>query len=70
MSSIALSFNNVDLTTIDRNDGQLWVTSADLAKALNYKRSDRVTQIYNRNADEFTDSMSGIISSPQNPNLR
>ena len=70
MSSIALSFNNVDLTTIDNGDGQLWVTSADLAKALNYKRSDKVTQIYNRNADEFTDSMSDTISSPQNPNLR
>lgn len=58
MSSIALSFNNVELTPVDRNDGQIWVTSADLAKALNYKRSDTVSRIYNRNADEFTDSMS------------
>lgn len=57
MSSIALSFNNVDLTTIDNGDGQIWFTSSELAKALNYKRSDKVTQIYNRNADEFTDSM-------------
>lgn len=57
MASIALSFNNVDLTPIDNGDGQIWVTSSELAKALNYKRSDKVTQIYNRNADEFTDSM-------------
>lgn len=70
MSSIALSFNNVDLTPIDNGDGQIWVTSSELAKALNYKRSDKVTQIYNRNADEFTESMSDTISSPQNPNLR
>ncbi|WP_413520583.1 BRO family protein [Psychrobacter glacincola] len=58
MASIALSFNNVDLTTIDRNDGQIWVTSSELAKALNYKRSDTVSRIYSRNADEFTSSMS------------
>ena len=57
MASIALSFNNVDLTPIDNGDGQIWVTSSELAKALNYKRSDKVTQIYNRNADEFTESM-------------
>lgn len=57
MSSIALSFNNVDLTPVDNGDGQIWVTSSELAKALNYKRSDKVTQIYNRNADEFTESM-------------
>lgn len=57
MSSIALSFNNVDLTPIDNGDGQIWFTSSELAKALNYKRSDKVTQIYNRNSDEFTDSM-------------
>ena len=70
MSIIALSFNNVDLTPVDNGDGQIWVTSSELAKALNYKRSDKVTQIYNRNADEFTESMSDTISSPQNPNLR
>lgn len=58
MSSIALSFNNVDLTPIDNGDGQIWVTSSELAKALDYKRSDTVTKIYNRNSDEFTDSMS------------
>lgn len=57
MSSLALSFNGVDLTPIDNKDGQIWVTSSELAKALNYKRSDKVTQIYNRNSDEFTDSM-------------
>lgn len=70
MSSVALSFNNVDLTPIDNGDGQIWFTSSELAKALNYKRSDKVTQIYNRNADEFTDSMSDTISNPYNPNLR
>lgn len=69
MSSIALSFNNVDLTTIDNNDGQLWVTSKQLAEALEYKESRAITKIYNRNADEFTSSMTQNISNPHVPNL-
>ena len=62
MSSIALSFNNVDLTTIDNGDGQLWVTSKQLAEALNYKTADSITRIYNRYSDEFTDSMSQTLT--------
>ena len=69
MSSIALSFNNVDLTTIDNGDGQLWVTSKQLAEALEYKESRAITKIYNRNADEFTSSMTQNISNPHVPNL-
>lgn len=69
MASIALSFNNVDLTTIDNGDGQLWVTSKQLAEALEYKESRAITKIYNRNADEFTSSMTQNISNPHVPNL-
>lgn len=69
MASIALSFNNVDLTTIDNGDGQLWVTSKQLAEALEYKESRAITKIYNRNADEFTSSMTKNISNPHVPNL-
>ena len=62
MASIALSFNNVDLTPIDNGDGQLWVTSKQLAEALNYKTADSITRIYNRYSDEFTDSMSQTLT--------
>ena len=51
MSIVPLSFNNVDLTTIDNNDGQIWVTSSELARALEYKKTDSVTRIYNRYSD-------------------
>lgn len=61
MSSIALSFNNVDLTPIDNGDGQIWVTSSELAKALGYKSSKSITNLYNANACEFTDTMSTVI---------
>lgn len=51
-----LSFNGATLQPIAK-DGQIWMTASDLAKALGYSRSDKVTQVYNRNADEFTDAM-------------
>lgn len=70
MTIVTLSFNNVDLTPVDNGDNQIWVTASELARALGYKRSDKVTQIYNRNEDEFTASMSKTICSPHNPNLR
>ena len=63
MSSIALSFNNVDLTPVDNGDGQIWVTSSELAKALGYKSSKSITNLYNANAHEFTDSMTLVIES-------
>lgn len=60
MSSIALSFNNVDLTPIDNGDGQIWFASTDLAKALGYSRSDKVSRIYDRRKDEFTNTMTTV----------
>ena len=69
MSSIALSFNNVDLTPIDNGDGQIWVTSKQLAEALEYKRLDTVSRIYSRNADEFDSNMTALIKNPHNVNL-
>lgn len=63
MSSIALSFNNVDLVPIDNGDGQVWLTSSELAKAIGYKSSKSITNLYNANAHEFTDSMTLVIES-------
>lgn len=58
--------------------GTFWLTSTDLAKALGYKKTDAVSQIYSRNADEFTGSMSmtlnmkvnGINNSLRNKTVR
>ena len=69
MSIVPLSFNNVDLTAIDNNDGQIWVTSSELARVLGYKRLDAVSRIYSRNADEFSDDMTALVSNPHNVNL-
>jgi len=61
MAILALSFNKVDLTPVDNNDGQIWVTSADLAKAIGYKSSRSISNLYNANSCEFTSSMTEVI---------
>lgn len=64
MSSLALTFNNSPISTINHNS-QIWLTSVELAKALDYAHENAVTKIYNRYKDEFTDSMSTILPSTQ-----
>ncbi|EMO3462865.1 hypothetical protein WDN98_001344 [Klebsiella variicola] len=55
-----LSFHNVTLVPAPVADG-IWLTSADIAKALGYASSKSVSTIYSRNSDEFTGSMSMVI---------
>lgn len=55
-----LTFNDVNFNPVERN-GQIWLTSTDLAKALGYKSSDSITRIFNRNKDEFSQSMTHTI---------
>ncbi|WP_034250546.1 BRO-N domain-containing protein, partial [Arsenophonus nasoniae] len=56
-----LIFRNTILETISHN-GEIWFTSAVLAKALEYSRIDSVTRIYDRNKDEFTPGMSMTVN--------
>ena len=60
MSSLALSFNEVNFSPVEQN-GQTWLTAVELAKALGYAKSDAVTQVYERNKDEFTPSMTTTL---------
>ena len=55
--STQLVFKSHVLETTEHN-GRQWFTAATLATALGYSRGDKITQIYNRNADEFTPGMS------------
>ncbi|KPU02824.1 hypothetical protein AN697_21000 [Enterobacter cloacae subsp. cloacae] len=63
---------NIDMNIVAKSDynfqgfafnpvtegGAIWFTSTELAKALGYKKTDAISQIYARNADEFSESMS------------
>lgn len=51
-----LIFKSRTLEAIE-HEGQPWFTAATLAIALEYSRGDKISQIYNRNADEFTPCM-------------
>lgn len=62
MSSLTLSFNEVNLTPVANNDGQTWLSSSELAKALGYADHTGVNRTFNRNKDEFTPSMTQLVA--------
>lgn len=55
-----LTFNEVNFNPVERN-GQIWLTSTEIAKALGYSRTDKISNLYNRNKDEFTPTMTLVI---------
>jgi len=69
MTDLTLNFDGFELKAHNMNDGQFWVTSTQLADMLEYKQSRAVTKIYNRYADEFTETMTQTVSNPHVPNL-
>ncbi|HHX3086302.1 TPA: P22AR C-terminal domain-containing protein [Klebsiella pneumoniae] len=54
------NFHGITLNPVENVTG-VWLTSADIAKALGYASSKSVSTIYSRNSDEFTGSMSMVI---------
>ncbi|PAV02480.1 hypothetical protein CBG25_10615 [Arsenophonus sp. ENCA] len=64
-----LIFRNTILETISRN-GEIWFTSAEIAKVLQYASAKSVTNLYNQNQDEFADHMSQVIDSVTSGNYR
>ena len=64
----ALTFNDITLTPISHQNS-LWIRAVELARALGLSREDKVAQIYQRHADEFTSDMTQLIENvvePQN----
>lgn len=64
-----LTFQNITLTPA-KVDNQIWLTSGELAKALNYADTQSVTKIYERNADEFKPSMTTIAEVKTNGGMQ
>ncbi|MEQ9869209.1 BRO family protein [Pectobacterium odoriferum] len=63
MKSIAkseLAFHGVKFNPVD-HAGQIWLTSTELSRSLDYSNIRAVTGIYNRHADEFTSSMTLVL---------
>ena len=55
-----LSFGETTLAIIDRH-GEPWLTAADLARALGYSDTRKVTHLYRRHEDEFTSTMTYVL---------
>lgn len=67
--SQALSFNDVSLVPVPvNNNDNIWLRASDIANALGYQREDKVSRLYQRNADEFTPDMTQVIEILDNPN--
>lgn len=62
----ALTFNDIPLTPIPLQNS-LWIRAAELARALGLSREDKVAQIYQRHADEFTSDMTQLIENVAEP---
>ena len=62
----ALTYQNTQFDIVDLN-GQKWLRSPQIAEALGYGQANRVTDLYNRNADEFTNSMTALVKLPDLP---
>lgn len=57
-----LTFNEVNFNPVERN-GQIWLTSGEVAKALGYKSTKSISNLYSANSDEFTPAMTEVIES-------
>lgn len=55
-----LTFNGIEFQPI-KQQNQIWLTASQLAEALEYSDVRSVTKIYQRNADEFTLSMTEVV---------
>ena len=58
-----LVFNDVQFHVIDRA-GKSWVRGSQIATALQYASVQRITELYTRHADEFTDAMTAVVTLP------
>ncbi|SFB46111.1 BRO-N domain-containing protein [Azotobacter beijerinckii] len=56
----ALVFRDVEFDVVDRN-GRPWLRLPQIGVALGYANPYKVQQVYDRNADEFTDAMTGVV---------
>ncbi|MFV9998389.1 MAG: Bro-N domain-containing protein [Arsenophonus endosymbiont of Dermacentor nuttalli] len=56
-----LKFRNTLIETI-AHDGEIWFSSTELAKALEYTETDAVTKIFNRNKNEVSECMTTTVN--------
>lgn len=56
----ALTFQNTHFDVIEQHN-QIWLSAAQIGKALGYAREDSVSRIYDRNQGEFSNAMTETV---------
>lgn len=59
--STQLAFHGTQFNTVSRHNS-IYLTAVEIAHALGYKKPDAVTQIYERNCDEFSADMTETLN--------
>jgi prophage antirepressor-like protein len=67
--SIQLSFHNTQFSVV-HHDNQTWLTSKELAQALQYANDRAVTMIFNKHSDEFTQCMTRVLEVSTSGNIK
>lgn len=68
MQNQVVVFNNKNLSILGK-DNQFWLSSADIARALDYSGSNSITNLYNAHKEEFDQGMSEVIESMTSKNM-
>lgn len=58
-----LNFEGTAFNVLDHH-GKVWLRAADIAEALGYSHSDKISRIYRRHAREFTPDMTAVVEAP------
>lgn len=71
MTSLALTFNEVNLHPISIDDGQVWVGATQIGLALRYANPETaVIKLFNRNIEEFSTNMTRLVETKTNGGLQ
>lgn len=63
-----LVFNEITLSPVTYQNS-LWIRATELARALGYSDTRKITHLYERNADEFTPEMTQVIEITDVPEM-
>ncbi|MGM9991110.1 BRO-N domain-containing protein [Desulfovibrio piger] len=64
----ALIFNEITLSPVTYQNS-LWIRATELARALGYSDTRKISHLYERNADEFTPEMTQVIEITDVPEM-
>ncbi|MCG9011798.1 hypothetical protein LH431_14590 [Laribacter hongkongensis] len=63
MAAHSLAFQSTQFDVVDRNN-QPWLRLFQIGRALEYANPSMLVRVYQRHADEFTDSMTAVVKLP------